>query len=49
MIAVGVVGLMMLTDQINRRYGATVILACFVLFQTPSIATGYMSTAMFGN
>lgn len=48
-IAVGVVGLMMLTDRINWRYGAIVRMGWFDLLEAPSIAAGHLSTAMFGN
>lgn len=48
-IAVGVVGLMMLTGRINWRYGATVILGCFILFGAASIVAGIQSTASLGN
>lgn len=48
-IAVAAVGLMMLTGRINWRYGATVILGCFVLFGAASIVAGIQSTASLGN
>lgn len=44
-IAVAVVGLMMLTGRINWRYGAVVILGCFILFGAASIVAGIQSTA----
>jgi len=44
-IAVAAVGFMMLTGRINWRYGATVILGCFVLFGAASIVAGIQSTA----
>lgn len=47
-IAVAVVGLMMLTGRINWRYGATVILGCFILFGAASIVAGIQSTAQLG-
>lgn len=47
-IAVAVVGLMMLTGRINWRYGATVILGCFILFGAASIVGGIQSTASLG-
>ncbi|WP_422058507.1 TrbC/VirB2 family protein [Sphingomonas sp.] len=47
-IAVAVVGLMMLTGRINWRYGATVILGCFILFGAASIVAGIQSTASLG-
>ena len=48
-IAVAAVGLMMLTGRINWRYGATVILGCFILFGAASIVAGIQSTASLGN
>lgn len=48
-IAVAVVGFMMLTGRINWRYGATVILGCFILFGAASIVAGIQSTATLGN
>ena len=47
-IAVGTVGFMMLTGRINWRYGATVILGCFILFGAASIVAGIQSTASLG-
>lgn len=47
-IAVAVVGFMMLTGRINWRYGATVILGCFILFGAASIVAGIQSTATLG-
>ena len=47
-IAVATVGLMMLTGRMNWRYGATVILGCFILFGASSIVAGIHSTAMLG-
>lgn len=47
-IAVATVGFMMLTGRINWRYGATVILGCFVLFGASSIVAGIQSTATLG-
>ncbi|TXC68323.1 type VI secretion protein [Sphingorhabdus soli] len=47
-IAVAVVGFMMLTGRINWRYGATVILGCFILFGAASIVAGIQSTAGMG-
>lgn len=46
-IAVAAVGFMMLTGRINWRYGATVILGCFILFGASSIVAGIHSTATF--
>lgn len=47
-IAVAAVGFMMLTGRINWRYGATVILGCFILFGASSIVAGIHSTATLG-
>ena len=47
-IAVATVGLLMLTGRINWRYGATVILGCFILFGAASIVAGIQSTASLG-
>lgn len=47
-IAVAVVGLMMLTGRMNWRYGATVILGCFILFGAASIVAGIQSAASGG-
>ena len=44
-MAVAAVGLLMLTGRINWRYGATVILGCFILFGAASIVAGIQSTA----
>lgn len=44
-IAVAVVGLLMLTGRMNWRYGATVILGCFILFGAASIVGGIRTTA----
>lgn len=43
-IAVASVGFMMLTGRLNWRYGATVILGCFILFGAASIVAGIRST-----
>ena len=48
-MAVATVGLLMLTGRINWRYGATVILGCFILFGAASIVAGIQSTASLGN
>ena len=48
-IAVAVVGFMMLTGRMNWRYGATVILGCFILFGAASIVAGIQSAAVSGN
>lgn len=47
-IAVAAVGFLMLTGRINWRYGATVILGCFILFGAASIVAGIQSTAALG-
>ena len=44
-IAVAVVGFLMLTGRINWRYGATVIVGCFILFGAATIVGGIRSTA----
>jgi type IV secretory pathway VirB2 component (pilin) len=44
-IAVAMVGFMMLTGRLNWRFGATVIIGCFVLFGSAAIVTGIQSTA----
>ena len=48
-IAVASVGFLMLTGRINWRYGATVILGCFILFGAASIVAGIQSTSSLGN
>lgn len=48
-IAVASVGFLMLTGRINWRYGATVILGCFILFGAASIVAGIQSAASYGN
>lgn len=47
-VAVATVGFLMLTGRINWRYGATVILGCFILFGAASIVAGIQSTAQLG-
>ena len=47
-IAVASVGFLMLTGRINWRYGATVIIGCFILFGAASIVAGIQSTASAG-
>ena len=44
-IAVASVGFLMLTGRINWRYGATVILGCFILFGAASIVAGIQSSS----
>ncbi len=48
-IAVASVGFLMLTGRMNWRYGATVILGCFILFGAASIVAGIQSSASLGN
>lgn len=47
-IAVAAVGFMMLTGRLNWRFGATVIIGCFVLFGAASIVSGIQSAAAVG-
>jgi type IV secretory pathway VirB2 component (pilin) len=47
-IAVAACGLMMLTGRLNWRFGATVILGCFILFGATAIVSGIRSAAMGG-
>ena len=44
-IAVAMVGFMMLTGRMNWRFGATVIVGCFILFGAGAIVSGIQSTA----
>ena len=44
-IAVAMVGFMMLTGRMNWRFGATVIVGCFVLFGASAIVTGIQTAA----
>lgn len=44
-IAVAMVGFMMLTGRMNWRFGATVVLGCFILFGAASIVSGIQSAA----
>lgn len=44
-IAVAAVGFMMLTGRLNWRYGATVLLGCFILFGATTIAGGLRAAA----
>ncbi|WP_068093738.1 TrbC/VirB2 family protein [Novosphingobium rosa] len=44
-IAVAMVGFMMLTGRMNWRFGATVIIGCFILFGASAIVSGIQSTA----
>lgn len=45
-IAVAMVGFMMLTGRMNWRYGAVVILGCFILFGAASIVGGIRVAAL---
>ncbi|MFZ3482140.1 TrbC/VirB2 family protein [Sphingomonas sp. 3-13AW] len=47
-IAVASVGMLMLSGRINWRYGATVILGCFVLFGAASIVGGIQAASSIG-
>ena len=47
-IAVAMVGFMMLTGRMNWRFGATVIIGCFILFGAASIVSGIQSAAAVG-
>lgn len=48
-IAVASVGFMMLSGRMNWRYGASVILGCFILFGAASIVAGIQSASTLGN
>jgi type IV secretory pathway VirB2 component (pilin) len=47
-MAVAAVGFMMLTGRMNWRFGATVIIGCFILFGAASIVGGIQSAAAIG-
>jgi type IV secretion system protein VirB2 len=47
-LAVGAVGLMMLTGRIDWRRGATVILGCFIVFGAGAIVAGIQSVSQGG-
>ena len=47
-MAVAAVGFMMLTGRLNWRFGATVIIGCFVLFGAGAIVSGIQSAAAIG-
>lgn len=47
-IAVAMVGFMMLSGRMNWRFGATVIVGCFILFGASAIVSGIQSTAAMG-
>ena len=42
-MAVAAVGFMMLTGRLNWRFGATVIIGCFILFGAGAIVSGIQS------
>lgn len=44
-MAVAAVGFMMLTGRLNWRFGATVIIGCFVLFGASAIVAGIQQAA----
>ncbi len=44
-IAIAGVGFMMLTGRMNWKYGATVIVGCFILFGAGSIVAGIRQSA----
>lgn len=48
-IAVASVGFLMLTGRMNWRYGATVVLGCFILFGAASIVGGIRSSTAAGS
>ncbi|MEA3067072.1 MAG: type secretion system protein VirB2 [Sphingomonadales bacterium] len=45
-IAVAMVGFMMLTGRMNWRFGATVIIGCFILFGAGAIVSGIQTAAV---
>ena len=47
-MAVAAVGFMMLTGRMNWRFGATVIIGCFILFGAASIVGGIQQAAGVG-
>jgi type IV secretory pathway VirB2 component (pilin) len=47
-IAVAMVGFMMLTGRLNWRFGATVIIGCFILFGAGAIVSGIQASAGAG-
>jgi type IV secretion system protein VirB2 len=47
-IAVAMVGFMMLTGRMNWRFGATVIIGCFILFGAGAIVSGIQTAAAAG-
>jgi type IV secretion system protein VirB2 len=47
-IAVAMVGFMMLTGRLNWRFGATVIIGCFILFGAAAIVSGIQAASAAG-
>lgn len=47
-MAVAAVGFMMLSGRMNWRFGATVIIGCFILFGASAIVSGIQSAAAAG-
>ena len=47
-MAVAAIGFGMLTGRMNWRFGATVIIGCFILFGAASIVAGIQSAAAVG-
>ncbi len=47
-MAVAAVGFMMLTGRLNWRFGATVIMGCFILFGASAIVAGIQQAAGAG-
>ena len=47
-MAVAAVGFMMLTGRLNWRFGATVIVGCFILFGAGAIVSGIQSASALG-
>ena len=45
-MAVAAVGFLMLTGRMNWRFGATVIIGCFILFGAATIVAGIQSAAV---
>ncbi|MBJ7416210.1 MAG: TrbC/VirB2 family protein [Niveispirillum sp.] len=45
-MAVAAVGFLMLTGRMNWRFGATVVLGCFILFGAGAIVSGIQATTM---
>lgn len=43
-MAVAAVGFLMLTGRMNWRFGATVVLGCFILFGAGAIVSGIQAT-----